>query len=147
MSQTFSEADGRRVVAVNTATEIGEVKSFVVDPTSARITAIQIGGRGGRADLVEWDHIEAFGDDAVMVVHDEAVHQPDEREKDAVKGEIRLRDSKVLDTAGFEHGTVADVMFDPATGAILGVLTTEGHIGADRLISLGSYALVIQSED
>lgn len=146
MSQTFSDADGRQVVASSTATEIGQIKSFVVDPSASRVTAIQTGGRGGRADVVEWDHIEAFGEDAVLVVNDEVAHRPEDRQKDAVKGNIRLRDSRVLDDAGFEHGTVTDAMFDPATGAITGVLTTEGHLAADRLISLGSYALVIRAE-
>ncbi len=147
MSVTFKDTKGRRVIAVNTATKIGKVKGFVVDPTASRVSAVQIGGRGGKADVVDWEQIDAFGDDAVMVVDDQAPHRPDDRQKKALGGDLQLLDHRVLDDAGFEHGKVTDATFDPATGRLTGVLTADGVIDADRLLSIGSYALVIRAAD
>jgi hypothetical protein len=51
--------------------------------------------------------------------------------------------ARILDTAGFEHGRVADVEFDPATGAVLGIVGDGAHIDASRIRSLGTWALVV----
>ncbi len=146
MSQSFRAADGRKVIAKNTAEEIGKVKNFVVDTTASRITGIQIGGRGGRAEIVGWSSINAFGDDAVIVEGDTVAREPDEREKEAAKGDIKARGSKVLTTEGYEVGKVHDVMFDGSTGEIVGIMVGKKTlVPAERLRSLGSYALVIDA--
>lgn len=147
MSATFNGSDGRPVIAVDTAETIGEIKGFVVDPTATRIDSVHISGRGKKAELISWSSIQAFGADAVMANMATAAEQVvSEHETQAVKGKIVARDTRVLDSAGFEQGTVEDVMFDTESGELTGALTTQGHIDAARFRSLGSYALVIEAE-
>ena len=147
MNDTFNAAEGRSVVAADNAEPIGEVKGFVVDPTATMIESVHVSGRGRRADVIMWSKIRSFGADAVMAEHaDDPENVAKGRDTDAVKGKIVARGSRVLDTNGFERGTVEDVMFDPATGQLTGVLSTEGQLSAESLRSLGSYALVVDSE-
>lgn len=147
MSDTFNDADGRAVVAADTAETIGKIKGFVVDPTASRIESVHVAGRGRKADVISWSSIRSFGADAVMAEMAEAAETvAPGRDTKAIKGKVVARGTRVLDTNGFEHGTVDDVMFDAASGALTGVLTSEGHIGADALRSLGSYALVVDAD-
>lgn len=147
MSATFNSAEGRPVVAADTAESLGEVKGFVVDPTASRVEAVHVSGRGRKAEVVPWTSVHSFGDDAVVAEQADSTEQVStDYEKAAVKGKIAAVGSRVLSTAGFEIGTVEDVMFDTGTGELTGVLTEGGRIAADRLRSLGSYALVVDPE-
>ena len=144
MTETFNGADGRKVVAADTAETIGDVKGFVVDTAATRIESIHVAGRGRRAEVIAWSSIASFGADAVMVEAAAATDKvSSEHETQAVKGKIDARDARVLGSDGFEYGTVADVMFDPDTGRLTGALTSDGRIGSSRLRALGSYALII----
>lgn len=49
MTETFTQVQGRRVVASDTAESIGSVKGFVLDVRGRRIEAIHVGGHGKRA--------------------------------------------------------------------------------------------------
>ena len=53
--------------------------------------------------------------------------------------------TRVLTVDGRELGTVTDVEFDTDSGAVVRVQTDQGPIEPDRLRSLGSYALVVDS--
>ena len=144
MAETFNSSEGRPVVAADTAENIGEIKGFVVDTTATRIESVHIGGRGRKAKVIPWSSIHSFGADAVMADTAGAVAEVEsEHDKQAVKGKIEARRTRVLDTNGFEQGTVEDVMFDATSGDLTGVLTTAGHVDGSRLRSLGSYALVV----
>ena len=52
---------------------------------------------------------------------------------------------RVLATSGDELGKVKDVEFDPATGDVLALLLDEGASPGERLIGVGSYAVVVQA--
>ncbi len=146
MSETFSGADGRTVIAADTADEIGEVKQFVLDRGARRIDGVHVAGRGKKAEVVPWSSVRSFGTDAVIVEAVDAAHRvADDHEIDAVKGNISARGSRVLTTHGFEHGRVDDVEFDPATGELTAVETSEGRVEASAIRSLGSYALVVDA--
>ncbi len=144
MSPTFNDTEGRRVVAADTAEDLGEVKGFVVDRSASRVDAVHVSGRGRKADVIAWSSISSFGDDAVIVTSAEAAERvAEDRDKAAVKGKIVLRGARVLTTGGFEIGTVEDASFDQESGEITGVRTDQGSITGDRLRSIGSYALVV----
>lgn len=146
MTETMTNAAGRRVVAADTAEELGEVKGFVIDATATTIDAIHIAGRGKKATVVPWSSISSFGDDAVMVNQAEQTAQAgSDREVESVKGQIAMRGSRILTTHGFEDGTVDDATFDASTGAITAVTGTNGTIDGSRLRSLGTYALVVDA--
>ena len=144
MRESFKKVAGRRVVATDTAENIGSVKGMSVDPTAHRIEAIHVQGRGSRADLLGWDAIESFGADAVMASTAAAVHRVgNDHERQAVTHRITPLGRRVLTTGGVEVGTVDDVEFDGDTGNVMSIVTTQGSISVERVRSLGSYALVV----
>ncbi len=146
MTAILTEVLGRRVVASDTAEEIGEVKAVVADRTGRRFTAIHVAGRRRSAELVDWNDITAIGSDAVMVTSAGAVTGvPDQRAEDAVKGAIDYLGATVLSTDGVVLGTVSDVHFDEAGGTVVGLLTKDGRIEGDRIRGLGTFAAVVDA--
>ncbi len=145
MSNAFTEAAGRRVVASDTAEEVGEVKTFVLDQSGRKITQLQIAGRKRKPELVDWQNVTSFGTDAVMISSIQDVHEaPDERTTDMVKGNIEYVGARILTTDGAELGSVSDVHFDDAAGDILAVMSDgAGRIDAALIRGLGSYAVVV----
>jgi len=138
---------GQSVIALDSAEEIGTVKHFVVAPDVSRIDRLHIDGRKKKAMFAEWSHLESFGSDRVMVTNAaDPSESKDDRDIGVAKGDIELIGSRVLDTAGFEHGTVVDGSFDADSGAITTVQTSEGtEIPQAAIHSLGSYAMVIDA--
>ncbi len=139
---------GRRVIAQDTADEVGAVKRFVVGRSGRRIERVQVAGRTRNAQMVEWSDLSSFGADAVMIPAVDGVHdREDDRDAEVLGGDVAVLGARVLDTQGFEHGTVADFEFDADTGEITSVLL-DGH-GADRAVpaeairALGTWALVV----
>lgn len=139
--------EGQDVIALDTAEDIGEVKHFVVSQDGARIERLHIDGRKKNALFAEWGDLESFGDDKVIVKKAATADTSDtERDLDAVKGNFEILDARVLDTAGFEHGTVDDVNFESGTGAIVSITSSDGEVTpAEHIHSLGSYALIIDA--
>jgi uncharacterized protein YrrD len=140
---SFETTNGRPVVAGDTAENLGKIKAFIVDPTVSRVAAIQISGRGGKAELIDWEQIEGFGADAVMSRSLAPRQVSGEHEIQAAKGKMSVRGSRVLTTLGFECGEAEDVSFDTETGLITSISTTQGQVDVSRVRSCGSYALVI----
>lgn len=139
---------GQPVIALDTAEEVGKVKHFVVTPDVARIDRLHIDGRKSKATFADWESLESFGADRVMISTASAPSESsDERDIDAAKGTIELLGTRILDTAGFEHGPVADATFDSDTGAIISISTSDNtEIPAANLHSLGSYALIVDAD-
>lgn len=138
---------GHTVIAVDTAEEIGSVKHFVVASDVSRIERLHIDGRKKKAVFAEWSDLDSFGADRVMV---SAAANPagahDDRDVEAAQGHVELLGSRVLDTGGFEHGTVADATFDSETGAITSIITSDGtRVDQSFVHSLGSYAVVVDA--
>lgn len=144
---TMQPMIGHSVIAIDTAEEIGKVKHFVVSTDVSRVDRIHIDGRKKKAVFAEWSSLESFGADRVMVTTaGDPSQSEDERDIDAAKGNVELLGSRILDTAGFEQGTVADATFDADSGEILAILTdSDVNISRDRIHSLGSYAVVVDA--
>ena len=147
MIDTFNAADKRPVVAGDTADDLGKIKGFIVDIGANRAEAVHISGRGKKADIVPWGQLRFGGDAVIADTGDTPERVSDERDVDAVKGKLAVRGSRVLDTSGFELGTVEDVSFDSETGELVTIRATSGEVDASRLCSLGSYALVVDAEE
>lgn len=134
---------GRQVVAADTAQEIGEIKAFVVDRSGRAITKVHVAGRKKKARLLPWSSL-TVGPDVVMASSAaDSTGVAADRDLEAVKGHIDIVGARILDTDGFEHGTVTDVDFDPTNGLIVLVHGNRLAIGADRVRSLGRYAIVV----
>ncbi|MGY4963813.1 PRC-barrel domain-containing protein [Streptomyces sp. 900105245] len=138
----FTQTRGLPVITADEAATLGTVKDLTVDPHSRSVACLRLSGAPKDAAVVDWSAVEAVGKDAVIVRSRHAAgagqdHLPEHHE--AVG-------SRVLTEYGVEHGTVKDIAFEPATGAILTVFTALGDIAGERLIGLGSHAMVVHAE-
>jgi sporulation protein YlmC with PRC-barrel domain len=150
-SEGLRAAMGRRVVSAESAEEIGQLVAVVVDQPPRHITSLQVAGSKRKPTLVEWDGLSGFGPDAVMVRSENDLRAAtDDAEVGATRGDLSLLGARVLDDAGEEHGTVDDVRFDPATGALLAVSAVgpgrpPAAFAPGDLLALGSYALMVRA--
>jgi sporulation protein YlmC with PRC-barrel domain len=138
----FSEASGRKVVSTSTAETVGQVADFVIDPQSRSIVALTV-KKTPHGDTLLWPSISAFGADAVTVPGAEVLIDANDAVAALSGKDQRLLGKRVLDTAGVDLGAVADVEFDPDTGALTALALAGGAIGGERLIGIGSYAVVV----
>lgn len=138
----FSAAVGRQVVGADTADTVGQVAGFVVDPVGRRVLAVQV-KKSRSGNTLPWSNISAFGDDAVIVGGMDAIGEPDEENVALTGKDHDVVGKRVLTSAGNELGTVADVDFDPASGAITSLLLDTGDVAGVRLVGVGSYAVVV----
>jgi uncharacterized protein YrrD len=146
--RTFRGGRGLPVVVRSTAERVGEIKHFIVEDGYVRALHVE-GGRRHDA-LVEFSDVVSFGDDAVVLDAEDSLREPaDDREAQALRGELSALDKRVLDDRGDECGDVSDVVFDPADGRIETIQVGDHAISGARLRGVGSYAMVVTaaSED
>lgn len=138
----FTEASGRQVVSTSTAETVGQISEFVVDPQSHSVVALVL-KKSGKADTLLWTGITGFGDDAVTVPGAEAVTESNPAIAALAGKDRRLLGKRVLSSLGVDLGEVADVDFDPSTGAISTIVLASGDVAGQRLIGIGSYAVIV----
>ncbi len=56
-----------------------------------------------------------------------------------------MLDKRVLSTVGDEMGVVTDVEFDGSTGAITYLMVDGAPVPAERLVGVGSWAVVVRT--
>lgn len=146
-TSSVAEIMGRKVISVAGGEDVGEIKAVVVDRGANRIERFQVGGRKRSPEMIDWEQVQSIGSDAVMITAAEDVHESRKDEPDDlyVRGDIEIIGATVLDTAGFERGSVTDLHFDADSGAVLAAMTNDGRVAAEQLRSLGTYALVIDA--
>ncbi len=141
----FSHAKGHKVVDRSTADTVGQVRGFLVDPASRSVVALRL-KKTDRGEVLRWGDLTAFGVDAVTIGDRAAITELDGELK-ALRGKRRrLLKKRVLTTGGDELGVVSDVEFDPDTGKLTALLLHDGELTADRLVGVGSYAVVVQEQ-
>ena len=143
---TFNDAVGSPVITKATAEQVGVVKHFVVQDGYIRAIHVDGGKRDGR--LIAWADIAGFGEDAVVIEQDDVLAvAADDREHDALRGDLVMVGKRLLDDAGDDLGEVADVSFDAGDGRVES-LTADGEvIDGGRLRGVGSYAVVVAAGD
>ncbi len=141
----FSEAKGHKVVSTSTASTVGKVKGFVVDPATGSVHALRL-RKTEDGTVLRWSAMTAFGVDAVTVP-DAAVIVEDDESVTALTGKDHdVLGKRVLTSAGDELGEVRDVDFDLETGAITAlVLKGADDVEGSRLIGVGGYAVVVRA--
>lgn len=145
---SLAELTGRRVVAADDATEIGQIKHLVLSRDARHVDAIHVSGKKKNADLVPWDDVSSIGHDAVMVTSATSAHQPSSgTDTEFVRGNVAIMGARVLDTEGYEIATVTDLEFDGESGDIVSVTTSAGRIEPNRIRSIGTFALVVDAEN
>lgn len=134
----FSEARRREVVDTTSATTVGRVDGFVVDPRSQRVSGVRVGK--GDGNYLAWSDLTSFGVDAVTVEGagrvrtgdvDDGLDQPD------------LLGHRVLDEHGVDRGTITDVEFAPTTGEIRYLLTSTEEVDGSLVRGVGTWAVVV----
>lgn len=144
MTSTLSELLGRRVVAADTAADLGEVKAVVPNRAGRVLDGIHVSGGKRHPELVKWSDITAVGPDAVMISSSSALTEwTDDRTDEAVRGHIDFLGSTILSTDGAILGSVSDVHFDEESGTIVGLLHDGGRIDGERVRSIGTFAVVV----
>ena len=139
---------GMPVVATDTAEQLGTVSGVAIDPETGRIVSVHLGGSKASARFVPWDQISSFGSDAIMVEGPGAVRDVDGPIEDRVaQGNGDVLGKRTLTDAGDEMGEVGDIQFDPTDGRLQTLDYDAGSIGSDRLLGIGSYAVVVQTDD
>ncbi len=145
MSDSFREANGRKVISRASARDLGTVSHLLVDAGRRRIAAVVV-GRGKRARLVQWAQLSSFGPDAVMVVDEASLRPPaDDRERAGVDGKLELVGKRALTERGNDLGTIHDVTFDAGTGALELLQIGEREFPSGALLGSGPYAVVLES--
>jgi sporulation protein YlmC with PRC-barrel domain len=142
----FSQARKRKVVSSSTAETVGKVNDFVVDPATRRVVAVILKKSDG-GDVLRWSDLTAFGADAVTVSGADRIGNGDEQVQALTGKDHRLVGKRVLTSGGDELGKLHDVDFDPETGGLSRLLVEDGpEVPADRLLGVGSFAVVVAQE-
>lgn len=141
----FTEIHGRKVVSLADAETLGRVDRYVIDPGRQAVVALRLSRVRGDACFLSWADLHAFGADAVTV-DDASRLRPaaDEAEERAASKDLQIIGKLVLGTSGTVLGKGEDVEVDGESGAIVAVdLGEAGTVAGDRIVGLGSYALVV----
>ncbi len=142
----FSEGKGRKVVSSSTATTVGKVSRFVVDPATRAVVGVEL-KKTEDGDMLRWADITAFGVDAVTVTGPDKIGDGGESVQALAGKAHRLLGKRVLTSTGDELGKVADVDFDPLSGALVALhVDDQSVVDASRLLGIGSYAVVVRDE-
>ena len=141
----FSEAKGQKVLSTSSATTVGKVEAFVVDPTERTVVALTLKKTEGDADTLLWSALSAFGRDAVTVTGSDALTVADERVALLGDKHHTVLGKRVLTEGGDDLGNVVDVEFDATTGAVITLLTKTEEIAGRRLHGVGSYAVIVSN--
>ena len=167
------EALGRRVVARDTAEEIGRVTELIVG-RDARITAVttgpfelvpvvggpMVGGPGWATGMgavgftlpaprivLDWSSIVGFGPDAVVAATESSVREPaSDAELAAISGGGLLDRPRMTD-AGDIVGSIADVEFDADTGRTTGFVIGDRVVPLTRLVAIGPFAVIMTAPE
>lgn len=141
----FSDAEGRKVVTTATAETVGRVSDYVIDPETRTVAALVLKKTPGSDNILPWENLQAFGEDAVMVVDVGRLTSASGRVAELSDKRYREHGKRVLSTAGVDLGKVTDVEFDPETAAVTALVLEEGTIDGGRLLAAGSYAVIVQA--
>jgi sporulation protein YlmC with PRC-barrel domain len=132
---------GRDVVETTSASTLGSVEGLVVDVPNHRLSGVVMA-----SGIVPWSTFGSVGRDALTVPSAEVVEEPTtDEELDAIAGRSDPIGRRVITEDGRLLGKVADVSFDPESGAIRRFLLNDDDVDGRRLIGIGTYAVVVSS--
>ncbi len=140
----FSEAQKQKVVSTSSATTVGRVDGFVVDPVTSRVVALKLKKTPGDADLLAWSALTSFGTDAVTVPDEGVFTSADGEFAELADSDHDVMGKLVLTRTGVELGTVEDVEFDTTDGTVRTVITGRTEIPGAAMTGLGTYALMVR---
>lgn len=122
---------GLPVLEIQSGIQIGEAQEVVLDIEKASVAAIIISGANWFAEAqgISFRDVCSCGRDAIMVCDREAVQQlVDLRDCAGIYRSGELFDKQIFTEAGFSLGTLADILFNEATGEITGYELSDGVV-------------------
>jgi sporulation protein YlmC with PRC-barrel domain len=140
----FAEAEGRDVVSTASAKTIARVDALLVDAGTRRVAGLKLKKYAGDGDTLAWEDLHAFGRDVVTIDSTDGIRPAEGRLAELAGKDKRLVGKRLLEESGTELGKVEEVEFDPATGAVTTLLTSTEEIAGERLLGVGSYAVVVR---
>jgi sporulation protein YlmC with PRC-barrel domain len=139
----LSQIKGRPVVARDNAQVVGTIRRLHLDVETARIVGLELDGAIDRHTIVEWPAVVAVGD-ALMIDNASDRREPlDQFEQAFVAGEFDLEGKLVMHDTGDALGKLEDLAYDEKTGRVSELFVAGQVIPVDRMVALGSYALII----
>lgn len=126
-----SAAVGLPVFVARGMRRLGRVEDLILDAAGGRVIGLLLAGSGpgGTRRVVPWEVVAQIGPSAVLVRRDVAIAVPAAHRRRL--GELALRHRRrlglrVIDGAGVDRGTIDDLVFDAATGRVLGFSVSAG---------------------
>ncbi|MBT9168396.1 MAG: hypothetical protein DDT19_01741 [Syntrophomonadaceae bacterium] len=113
------EVVGLPVIDLKEGKGLGRVYSLIVNPSSRRVEAIEVGERvllKTKTELLPFDKLRSIGPDAVTLMKQEDLIDAQQQPELASLLEKKLLANKVVTAAGSLVGTVDDFSFNPADG-------------------------------
>lgn len=141
----WSDLKGRKVVSTGTADKVGKISGFLLDPATRMIVALEL-KKTDSGSVVPWSDLVAVGADAVTVADAAVIVEPDEALASLGDKRGSVLKKLVLDDDGRAVGTVKDLDLDPVTGKLRELLLDERTVPGERLLGVGSYAVVVRAE-
>ena len=136
-------ATGRKVVSLASAESIGKISRFVIDVPQRRISALVLRKTDKHGEILAWNDINGFGDDAVTVADVAVLSEADGATKEFSGKDYQLVGKRALSTRGDDLGEVEDVDFDAKTGLLERIYYADGTARGDALVGIGTYAAVL----
>lgn len=145
----WDEIKDTPVMSIAEGTKLGSVHDLLLDETYLQIAALVIGGGGllgGQRRAVAYSDVRGIGRDAVMVSGQDAVHEVRDTAALGVTHRLGELRQDVMSESGVRLGQVADVEFDPPTGAVTALrFIREGATAPDGMdASIVSRAQIVQ---
>jgi uncharacterized protein YrrD len=140
----LSQVRGRRVIARDNAQVVGSVRRIHVDAATTRVVGIELEGTLDRDTIVEWPAVVAIEQDALVIDNAGDRREPlDDHERAFVAGQLDLEGKLVLHDGGEALGRIEDIAYDEKSGRVVELVMTGQVVPIERIVALGSYALII----
>jgi uncharacterized protein YrrD len=140
----LSQVKGRRVIARDNAQVVGSVRRVHVDAATSRVIGIELEGTLDRDTIVEWPAVVAIEQDALLIDNAGDRRAPlDATEQAFVTGQLEIEGKLVLDDGGEALGRLEDITYDEKSGRVVELVMPGQLIPIERIVALGSYALII----
>ncbi len=145
----FSDLKGRKLVDTSSADTVGKVDGFLIDPDTQGVVALEF-RKTDHGSFVTWGDLTAVGADAVTIGDPSVLVEPQDRLAELAHKKRSVLKKRVLSTDGDDLGSVRDIDLDPESGKLVALLVGDKkqpqHIAGDRLLGIGSYAVVVKGD-
>ncbi|WP_377888294.1 PRC-barrel domain-containing protein [Alkalihalobacillus sp. R86527] len=149
-----SQIVGLPIISIESGSEIGHVKSLVVNASDKSIDFLTV-------DHPDWDvsvkavpfrKVIGVGEYAVMIEEEKSIFDLSEIPiaNELVKKKISIIGTKIINRKGQFHGEVSEYYLDDNTGRIVGLQfktnETEQFLSTEHVITLGKDLLIVAEE-